>query len=447
VPRPCYAEILYALSLFERTALQARIRLRLSRDGVTFASGRAFRVDAVPRVITAEEWAVLVAGLTQRVTALEAFVQDIYGERRIVDAGIVPTQTIDGAAGYERDLRGRLPQGAAAIGVAGLDVVRDRAGEFLVLEDNLRTPSGFAYAAAARGVLDREPLPSWALRPFAEEVFAALAGAIAAAAPPGGDPRTAVVLTDGPPNSAYYEHAQAARRLGLALVTAADLQLRDGRLVRKARRGRLVPVDVVYRRCDEDRMRGDDGEPTEVASLLAGPWLEGRLGLVNAFGTGVADDKAIHAHVEDMVRFYLHEEPLVPSVRTLDLGDDEHRREAIEDIDQLVIKPRHGHGGAGVVICAHATREDVQRALQDIEREPTAYVAQPTIALSRHPTLMHDGSLAPRHVDLRPFVFASDGGYAVPAGALTRVAMQAGALVVNSSQDGGGKDTWVLRRT
>jgi uncharacterized circularly permuted ATP-grasp superfamily protein len=446
-PRPEYADVLRALSRFERTSLRARIRLRLARGGVTFGSddgSTPFVVDPVPRVITADEWATLAPGIAQRVRALEAFVQDAYGERRIVDAGIVGARTIDTAEGYEPELRGRLPQDVAAIGVAGLDVVRDRDGRFLVLEDNVRTPSGFAYAAAARAVLEQEPLPAASRREFGDAAFAALAAALAAAAPAGGDPRDAAVLTDGPHSSAYYEHGEVARRLGLALVTPAELELHGGRLVRRARRGRRRPVDVLYRRCDEDRMRDDDGRPTAIAALLAEPWLEGRLGLVNGFGTGVADDKAIHAHVEAMIGFYLDEQPLLRSVRTLDLGDPAHRRRALDEIRRLVVKPRAGQGGSGVVICAHASDDDVARVVRDIEREPQRFVAQETIALSQHPTMMDDGSLAPRHVDLRPFAFATADGVQVPAGGLTRVALEAGAMVVNSSQDGGGKDTWVL---
>jgi len=448
VPRPGYREVMRALARFHRPALRARTRLHLSRGGVTFGSdagATTFHVDPVPRVITAQEWAQIAPGISQRVRALEAFVHDAYGARRIVGAGLISARTIDEAAGYEPALQGRLPGGPVAIGVAGLDVVRDRDGTFLVLEDNLRTPSGFAYAAAARGAIEREPLPARSRRPFADEAFAALGRTLAAAVPPDGDLSTGIVLTDGPHASAHYEHAEVARRLGLALVTPAELAHYDGRLVRSGRRGRILPVDVVYRRLDEDRMRKGDGRPTLAATLLEAPWLDGRLGLVNAFGTGVADDKAIHAYVEDMIRFYLGEEPLLSSVRTLDLTDPEQRRQALEEIDRLVVKPRHGQGGDGVVVCAHATPEDVARVVAAIEREPGRYVAQETIALSRHPTIMDDGDLALRHIDLRPFAFATPDGVTVPAGGLTRVALEEGSMVVNSSQDGGGKDTWVLR--
>jgi uncharacterized circularly permuted ATP-grasp superfamily protein len=338
-----------------------------------------------------------------------------------------------------------LPAVVPAIGVAGIDVVRDRDGAFLVLEDNLRTPSGFAYAAAARRVIERELLPTASRRPFADEAFAALAQTLVAAVPDGGDPSDTVILTDGiASSSAFYEHDQVARRLGLPLVTLSDLELHDGRLVRRGRRGRRHPVAVVYRRCNEDRMRARGDRATPVAALLAEPWLDGRLGIVNAFGTGVADDKAVHAYVEDMIGFYLREKPLLRSVPTLDLANDEHRRRALEDIQRFVIKPRHGQGGQGVVVCAHASEADVTEIVEEIKQHPSKYVAQRTIALSRHPTMLDSGALAPRHVDLRPFAFATPDAITIPAGGLTRVALEAGALVVNSSQDGGGKDTWVM---
>jgi uncharacterized circularly permuted ATP-grasp superfamily protein len=252
-----------------------------------------------------------------------------------------------------------------------------------------------------------------------------------------------VVLSDGPGNSAYHEHARAARRLDVPLVTPAELERRDGRLVHRDEHGRAEPVDVVYRRSDHDRLRDDDGALTPLAELLLEPWLAGTLGIVNPYGTGVADDKAVHAHVEDMVRFYLGEEPLLASVHTLDLADEGALDEALERIDELVVKPRFGHGGHGIVVCAHAEPEDVRRIAGELRANPTAFVVQPTVALSRHPTVV-DGGLAPRHVDLRPFVFSSHTRIAVPPGGLTRVAFGEGALVVNSSQQGGGKDTRVV---
>jgi carboxylate-amine ligase len=302
-----------------------------------------------------------------------------------------------------------------------------------VLEDNLMTPSGFAYAVAARravvGALDppddARPLP---LEPFVDM----LAGTLRSAAPDGRDP-SIVVLTDGPDNSAAWEHAWAAEALGVPLVTPDELSISGDRLMRDR-----VPVDVVYRRTDADRVE------TEVGALLMGPLRAGTLGLVNGFGTGVADDKLAHAYVEEMIRFHLGEEPLLRSVETLDLGRSEHLERALDELDELVIKPRRGHGGIGVVVCPHATRADVDAIRAAVRAAPEDYVAQPLVAISLHPTVI-DGALHPRHVDLRPFVFLRATGEAqVMPGGLTRVAFGEGAMVVNSTQNGGAKDTWVV---
>jgi uncharacterized circularly permuted ATP-grasp superfamily protein len=272
--------------------------------------------------------------------------------------------------------------------------------------------------------------------------FDLLRRALVEAAPPGREEPFAVVLTDGPENVAFYEHAKAADRLGAPLVTLTDLE-RDGDSLRtRAPTGETRAVDVVYRRTDEDRVRDESGHMTSVAEALLEPWLRGRVGVVNAFGNGVGDDKLVHSHVEDFVRFYLGEEPLVRSVPTHALTGPGERHGVIAHIRELVIKPRLGHGGNGVVIGAHADQADLERLADELERHPDRYVAQPTIALSRHPTVI-DGELEPRHVDLRPFAFSGEEVALVPGG-LTRVALDAGALVVNSSQNGGGKDTWVL---
>jgi uncharacterized circularly permuted ATP-grasp superfamily protein len=263
------------------------------------------------------------------------------------------------------------------------------------------------------------------------------------AAAPGacGDP-SVVVLTDGPDNVAYYEHAQAARRLGATLATLADL-LRDGdRLRVRLADATTRPVDVVYRRTNEDRVRDEHGELTDVAQALLAPWLSGHIGLVNAFGNGLADDKWMHGCVEDCIRFYLGEEPLVRSVPTHAVTAPADGGPTIDELRRLAVKPRHGSGGVGVVIGAHAETDDLDRLARELDAHPERYVAQPIVALSRHPTVV-DGRLEPRHVDLRAFAFCGDLVGLMPGG-LTRVALDADTLVVNSSQRGGGKDTWVL---
>jgi uncharacterized circularly permuted ATP-grasp superfamily protein len=439
VPRPHYAALLERLDGADLPGVRARVDASLSAGGVTFGP-EPFAVDPIPRLLAPGEWATLAAGLEQRVRALNAFVADAYGARRIVAEGILPAAVLDGAEGFEPDLAGRLPPGAPPIGVAGLDVVREPGGALLVLEDNLRTPSGLAYAVAARHAVAEalgldEPDP--------EGSFTLLGNALRATVPEdAGTEPCLVVLTDGPGGAAHWEHAEVARRLAAPLVTLDDLEPRGGGL---ALRDGGRRVDVVYRRSDEDRVRDDDGALTPVAALLLEPWTAGRVGVVNAFGTGVADDKLVHAHVEDMVRLYLGEEPLVESVPTIDLGADGALDEVLADLRAHVIKPRLGHGGHGVVVCGHAEEEDLRRVEADLRADPGGYIAQRTVTLSVHPTVVGDGPPEPRHVDLRPFVLAGADWCTTAPVALTRVAWDAGALVVNSSQDGGGKATWVHR--
>jgi uncharacterized circularly permuted ATP-grasp superfamily protein len=392
---------------------------RAAIDGVTFGAER-FHIDPIPRVISAGEWDALASGLAQRVRALEAWCADVYGARAIVRDGVVPARVIETCDTRESRLRGvELP---LWIGIAGLDVVREPGGRFLVLEDNLRTPSGMAYALAARETSLQVLEPAEPPRPL-DDLAELMWGALTAATGRDRRPRAAV-LTDGVANPAFWEHRQLAELLDVPLIEPHELD--------------LDAVDVLYRRTDADRL-----DHPAVRQLEA-PWLGGRLALVNAFGTGVGDDKLAHAYVEDMVRYYLGEEPLLASVRTYDLGRPEVLEEALDRLDELVVKPRAGHGGEGVVICLHAERADVERVRAAVVAAPEDYVAQELVPLSCHPTVL-DGALEPRHVDLRPFVFLGpDGAAAVLPGGLTRVAFDAGALVVNSSQNGGAKDTWVM---
>jgi carboxylate-amine ligase len=442
-PRAHYAGLLSAFANVDPTLLRAALGFAMAANGVTFGD-HAFEVCPLPRLLTADEAARLAAGLEQRVRALNAFVVDAYGERRIAAAGRVPEWIVDSSEGYEPSLRGRWPGGPAPIGVAGLDLIRTAGGELQVLEDNVRTPSGYAYAiAAARALNAALPFDAPEHDDGADALLAGLAGAVREALADRADPAIAVI-TDGKRNAAHFEHALAASQLGARLLRVDELVTDGDSLLYRDGRGREHAIDVVYRRCDEDRLFDEHGDPTPVGQMLLKPWLAGTIAVVNGFGTGVCDDKLAHAYVEQMVAFYLDEEPLLRSVPTLDLTRDDNLSRLLQAPQEHVVKPRVGQGGGGVVVCAHADPQDVQRCPAAVREHPEAFVAQPLMSLSTVPTLV-GGRLVPRHVDLRPFVFSAPGWTrAVPSG-LTRVAWGEGALVVNSSQNGGGKVTWALR--
>ena len=426
--RASHAAALRALSGHDLEALASTVDEQVAGEGVCFHSAggdEAFVIDPVPRVLPADEWATIEAGLSQRVRALNAFIADVYAKRRIVDEGVVPECVIDTAEYHEPAMNGVRPPGDIWIGISGLDLVRDAHGNFQVLEDNVRTPSGYSYAAAARRALaaQLDLAPEDAPRPL-DDLPELLRFALDAAAPTPGRSRIAL-LSDGPDNAAYYEHEWAAKAIGVPLVEPQELAARDD-------------IDIVYRRTNADRL------DTKVGRLLLDPIRKGRIAVVNGFGSGVADDKLTHAYVEDMIRFYLDEEPVLPSVETFDLGRPEILERAMDVFDELVIKPRGGYGGQGVAILPHAESWDVEAVREAVLARPTAFVAQRMVMLSSHPTVV-GGKLASRHVDLRPYVFLGrDGDTRVAPGGLTRVAFDEGALVVNSSQNGGAKDTWVL---
>jgi carboxylate-amine ligase len=412
--------------------LTTNVRARLARLGVLFrtaAGTTAFPLDPIPRVLSADDWAHIEAGAAQRVRALNAFLADAYGPRRIVAEDVVPARVIETAEHVEPQMRGVEPPGGLWVGIAGLDLARDTDGEFRVLEDNLMTPSGFGYAAAARDAVgpeyDDHP------RSFAELPLL-LAGTLRAAAAVDREPYL-VVLTDGPENAALWEHAWAAESIGVPLVEPGDLEA-DGDVLRHGPHR----VDGIYRRSNDDLL------DTPVGQLLWPAIRAGTVGVVNAYGCGVGDDKLAHAYVEEMVRFYLGEEPQLRSVPTFDLGRPDHLERALDTFAELVVKPRAGHGGFGVMVCPHAEPSDVEELRDRVRDSPGEWVAQPFVELSQHATLI-DGEVAPRHVDLRPFVFMQgpDEALVLPAG-LTRFAVDEGAMVVNSTQRGGFKDTWVM---
>jgi uncharacterized circularly permuted ATP-grasp superfamily protein len=441
-PRPGYAALFDALAGTDLADLGDRVNRHLAERDVTFGR-RPFIVDPIPRLITAAEWEGLATGLAQRTRALNHFLLDAYGEQRIVEAGVVSSGAIREAEGFEPDLLGRLPSGAQPAAIVGFDIVREPSGAFLVLEDNLRTPSGFEYALAARAALAANLPPGCPVpRPIDPITGELLSAVMRAAAPNGQADPSMVVLTDGPSNVAYSEHARAAARIGVPLVTLEQLDPRGDVLYVRLEPGEERRVDVLYRRCDEDRVRDEGGALTDVARLVLRPWLGGSLGLVNAFGNGLADDKLIHGHVDDFIRFYLGQQPVVPSVPTHDFQQPAGEAETMGRLREHVVKPRHGHGGSGVVIGPQATGRELEELAGEVARRPESYISQPTISLSSHPTVI-DGRIEPRHVDLRVFAFCRPEVELMPGG-LSRVALEKGKLIVNSSQSGGGKDTWIL---
>jgi uncharacterized circularly permuted ATP-grasp superfamily protein len=429
--RPAYAGVLAAVEAASPAAIAESVAAAVQRDGVVHGAddgAHALAVDPVPRVFGAAEWDRLAAGLTQRLRALEAFVCDASGAREVFADAVVPADLLDRCPWFEDEVV-ELAHRGPRIGIAGPDVVRDARGELRVLEDNVRTPSLMAYAAAARRLV--APLLHGAPEPQPFEP--ALRAALLELAGDG----AVVILGRDPGNVAWWELDALSRLTGWPLVGIDDLASRGGRVVLCAD-GSVV--DVVWRRTNEERLRGDDGRLTALGSVLVEPLRRGSVRMVNAFGTGVADDKRTYVYVERLVRYYCGEEPLLRSVPAWDLAIDEQCAEALERLDELVVKPRDGAGGDDVVLGTRAAREELSDLRARIEADPAAWIAQEPVALSTHPTVI-DGRLQPRHVDLRPFVV---GGRVLPGG-LSRFAQGAGELVVNCAQGGGGKDVWVLQ--
>lgn len=454
LPRREYRELYDGLAGTEASSFAARCALAersyLTR-GITFSSNgreRPFPFDLIPRIIPAGEWASIAAGLVQRVRALDMFVADVYGPRRAIQDGVVPNGLVVTCQGYQREMMGVEPPQGRWVHVAGVDLVRDRAGVWRVLEDNVRTPSGLSYVVQNRAFM-RRMLPEAFANHGVEGVDHAplmLLDALRAAAPPGRASPRVVVLTPGPYNAAYSEHAFLAGEMGVPLVQGDDLAVRDGRLWLQTTAGR-EPVDVVYRRVDDAYL---DPVTFRSDSLLGVAGLtqvhrEGRLGVANGIGTGVADDKAVYAYVPDLVRYFLDEEPILPQVETYLLERPEDRAYVLDNLDRLVVKAVDGAGGYGMLIGPHSTPGERAAFAARIRESPRAYIAQETVELSRAPVFL-DGGVRARHVDLRPFVFYGESPTVVPGG-LTRVALREGSLVVNSSQGGGSKDTWVVADT
>ncbi|GHJ50302.1 hypothetical protein Cs7R123_76440 [Catellatospora sp. TT07R-123] len=430
--------------------LRADVLARAFLDqGITFALKgveRPFPLDIVPRIIAAEQWRQVETGVAQRVRALEAFLADVYGEGHALADGIVPRRIIVTSAHFHREAAGIVPPNGVRVHVAGVDLIRDEAGEFRVLEDNVRTPSGVSYVMENRRAMAHvlpEVFTATRVRPV-DSYPGMLLQALRAAAPAGVDDPTVVVLTPGVHNSAYFEHALLAREMGVELVEGRDLVCAGNEVSMRTTAGEQR-VDVIYRRIDDEfldpvHFRADS--MLGVAGLLNAA-RAGKVTIANAVGNGVADDKLLYTYVPDLIRYYLGEEPLLPNVETYRLDDPDVRTYVLSRIDELVLKPVDGSGGAGIVIGSQATAEQLEHVRQRIMLDPRGWIAQREVKLSMVPTLIED-RLRPRHVDLRPFAVNDGRQVRVLPGGLTRVALPEGALVVNSSQGGGSKDTWVL---
>jgi uncharacterized circularly permuted ATP-grasp superfamily protein len=451
--RDAYSGLLRRFARMDLDDVRSRaeyLKSTYTDQGVTFDIGgeeRPFPLDIIPRVILAGEWAELEVGVAQRVQAIEAFLADVYGEGRVFRDKVIPRKVVVTSPHYHREMAHLTPPNGVRCHVAGIDLVRDENGQFRVLEDNVRVPSGVSYVMTNRRVMF-QALPEVANRYRISPVEGyplQLLAALRAAAPSGISDPVVVVLTPGVYNSAYFEHALLARMMGVELVEGRDLVCHNGRVSIRTTQG-LRPVHVIYRRVDDGFL---DPAQFQADSLLGCAGLltamrAGNVAIANAVGNGVADDKLVYTYMPDLIRYYLGEEPKLSSVDSWRLEEPAHREEVMDRLDELVLKPVDGSGGKGIVIGPKACRRELDDLRAKISHDPRGWIAQPVVQLSTVPTMI-DGKAKPRHVDLRPFAVNKGGGnvYVLPGG-LTRVALSEGELIVNSSQGGGSKDTWVL---
>jgi uncharacterized circularly permuted ATP-grasp superfamily protein len=456
-PRSHVASLMASLERLGPSALLEAGRRRdaiFMQQGITFEVAgsdgerrdRPFPLDLVPRVLTAAEWTVIKRGLAQRIRALNAFVDDVYHAHEIVRAGIVPWSLIVSRPSFARPVHGVRAPGGVYTHVCGCDLVRGGDGRWRVLEDNVRTPSGISYVLENRLAMTRlmpELFAGHRVRPV-DHYPSLLLDALRAVAPAAEAHPTVVLWTPGPLNAAYFEHAFLAREMGIELVEASDLVVRDAACYMRTTAG-LQRVHTIYRRLDDDFIDPLEFRPDSMLGVpgLVRAYRAGTVAIANAIGTGVADDKAVYHYVPEMIRFYLGEEPILDNVPTYLLIDEVARAHVLSHLDELVVKPTAESGGKGVFIGPHATAAEREDQARLIEAQPERFIAQEMVHLSTVPTETGDGRLAPRHVDLRPFAVFGDEIRIVPGG-LTRVALKEGSMIVNSSQGGGSKDTWVL---
>ena len=425
----------------------------LFKLGVTFnvysdsqGTERIFPFDVIPRIVSGDEWAWLEKGLKQRGQAINCFIQDVYNDQKIIKDGVIPLHVVESAPGYLKPCMGLNPPGNIWCHITGTDLVRDKDGTWYVLEDNMRCPSGVSYVLENRRVMKNtfphlfSAMDIAAVDDYASQLLESLLNV----APPALDNPRVVVLTPGVYNSAYFEHSFLAQQIGAELVEGRDLVVSDGYLKMRTTKG-LERVDVIYRRIDDDFV---DPLAFRPDSLLGVPGLlevcrAGRVAIANALGTGVADDKLVYAYVPDMIRYYLDEDQLIPNVPTYFCEDPTQQQHVLTHLDELVVKATNASGGYGMLVGPHATEDQRQDFADRIRSNPRGYIAQPTLCLSRVPTLINN-TFEGCHVDLRPYILYGKDIYVNPGG-LTRVALKKGSLVVNSSQGGGSKDTWVVK--
>ena len=450
--RDAYKEIHTALARMTQDELRGRTEALASSylaQGVTFdfaGEERPFPLDAVPRVIAQSEWAVVESGVKQRVRALEAFLADVYGRQQAVVDGVIPARLISSSSHFHREAAGIVSANGVRIQVSGIDLIRDENGAWRVLEDNVRVPSGVSYVISNRRVMAQtlpELFMSMRVRPVGDYPQRLLQS-LRASAPEGVDDPVIVVLTPGVYNSAYFEHTLLARLMGVELVEGRDLFCSGGKVWMRTTAG-PTRVDVIYRRVDDEFL---DPLQFRADSMLGSPglMLAARLGnvtIANAIGNGVADDKLVYTYMPDLIRYFLSEEPIIANVDTWRLEEPGALEEVLDRLDELVVKPVDGSGGKGLVVGPDATRQELDELAARLRKDPRGWIAQPVVQLSTIPTLVDDG-MRPRHADLRPFAVNDGTDVWVLPGGLTRVALPEGQLVVNSSQGGGSKDTWIV---
>jgi uncharacterized circularly permuted ATP-grasp superfamily protein len=457
-PRPHYQYLHQQLLKLTANTFNERRReadISFLYQGITFTVysqqegiERIFPFDLIPRIIPQAEWATIERGLAQRVVALNLYLDDIYHDQRIIRAGVIPADTVFSAKHFRREMMDVDVPGGVYTHVIGTDIIRDSDGQYLVLEDNCRSPSGVSYMLENRQALKRsfatlfnqyDVLP---IEHYPQELLATLR-AVAPMGSANAEPNV-VLLTPGIYNSAYFEHTYLARQMGIEIVEGRDLVAHDNRVYTRTING-LSPVDVIYRRIDDDFLDSLAFRPDSALGVpgLLNAYRAGNVTLANAIGTGAADDKALYTYVPDMIRYYLGEDPVLNNVPTYLAERKIECDHIVQNLDQLVVKAVNESGGYGMLVGPHATREERETFREKILDNPRNYIAQPTISLSRHPAFI-DGSLTGCHIDLRPYILYNGERVTIVPGGLTRVALRPGSLVVNSSQGGGSKDTWVL---